>query len=126
MTETARTIQPTSVVRLPFAGAAVAALALVAAIGVGQSIADRGAAFRAAPVRAEIVGADAGHVGNLNSEYLINASRVWAPEADRASMMHSEYLITIERYGFRLPTAEQERIRGELYSEYLREAAMGW
>lgn len=107
---------------------AVAAVALAGIIAATQLRFD---ATTGAPqdrlAGAEAAAAVAGPIeGNLHSEYLLQASRAWAPRADAASELHSEYLRTLARTNFRLPTAEQARIRGELHSEYLREAALDW
>jgi hypothetical protein len=106
---------------------AVVAVAVAGVIGATQLRLDTSRSPQERPVGAAAAAAVAGPIeGNLHSEYLLEASRAWAPKADAASELHSEYLRTLARTDFRLPTAEQARIRGELHSEYLREAALDW
>ena len=69
---------------------------------------------------------------DLNSEYLVQASREWAPvpmTAEQASVvaqLNSEYLLGASTAWFTPMTHTQAQIRAELNSEYLRESALGW
>lgn len=133
MTETTTTLgRPTApTFRFPFAAGLVGVAALVATIGVATSFGPREVAAPTAP-EPPVVADTSDYAGSLNSEYLVEISRAWAPvpmtpaQQRLVNSLNSEYLISIGDTFYVPMTRDQARIRGELNSEYLRETALGW
>jgi len=115
--------------RVGFVPFLIAAAIIVAAVG-GYLV---GSALKAAPATTGQVTSQQAFVrpgSDLNSEYLLRASREWAPvtaeQARVTSELNSQYLLDASASWFTPMTHEQAAIRAELNSEYLREAALGW
>jgi len=117
-------------VRVGFVPLLIAAAIIVAAVG-GYLV---GSALKSAPATGQVSSHQAfvRPGSDLNSEYLLRASREWAPvpvtaeQARVTSELNSQYLLDASASWFMPMTHEQAAIRAELNSEYLREAALGW
>jgi len=118
-------------IRVGFVPLLIAAAIIVAAVG-GYLV---GSALKAAPATTGQVTSQQAFVrpgSDLNSEYLLRASREWAAvpmtaeQARVTSELNSQYLRDASASWFTPMTHERAAIRAELNSEYLREAALGW